>query len=92
MRVNEESVEMSLEMSQQSELATGARGSDTRSRHEQAGEDSTDTAGQSISKRRKWSSGARRPRGTRSVMQRRLQESQVADVHVRDVTAVRGMA
>ena len=37
MRVDEESLEMSLEMSQQSDLATGARGSDTRSHREQAG-------------------------------------------------------
>ena len=37
MRVDEESLEMSLEMSQHSELTTCARGSDTRSRHEQAG-------------------------------------------------------
>ena len=53
MRVGEESLEMSLEMSQQSELATGAPGAANRQG------DSTDFADRSISRRRKWSSGAR---------------------------------
>ena len=64
-RVNEESLEMRLEMSQKSELTTGARGCDARSRRT-GREDSTDSADHSISKVRNSSSGhMRRERAER---------------------------
>ena len=82
-RVNEESLEMRLEMSQKSELTTGARGCDARSRHEQAGKTPPiPPTGQSAK------CGIRRVVPTDheapgQQMQRRLQESEVADVHMR---------
>ena len=53
MRVDEESLEMSLEMSKQSAWEGHQLPPRT------GREDSTDSADRSISKRRKWSSGAR---------------------------------
>ena len=82
MRVDEESLEMSLEMSQQSELDDLC----SRERHQvpprTGREDSTHSA--------EWC-----PLTTRHLVserQKRPQESQVADVHVRHVTAERRKA
>ena len=82
-RVTEESFEMRLEMSQKSELTTGARGCDVMSRHEQAGKTPPiPPTGQTAK------CGIRRVVPTDheapgQQMQRRLQESEVADVHMR---------
>ena len=79
-RVNEESLEMRLEMSQKSELTTGARGCDARSRHEQAKKTPlVPLTGQSAKCeiRRVVPTDHEAPG---QQMQRRLQESEVSDV------------
>ena len=90
MRVDEESLEMSLEMTQQSELATGARGSDARSCDDLAGKTPRmPPTGRSA----KGGNGRVVPADHEAPgqhMQPQLQESQVADVHVRHVTAEKG--
>ena len=87
-RVDEESLEMSLEMSQQRELATGARGSDARSCYDSAGE----TPPIPLTCRLAKCGICRVVPADHEVpdehMQRRLQESEVADE--RRGTAERG--
>ena len=84
------SLDVKIEMSQQRELATGARGGDARSRHKQAGKTPPiSLTGQSI----KCEIGRVVPADHEAPgqqMQRRLQESEVADVRL--VTAERGLA
>ena len=83
-------IEMSLEMSQQRELATGARECDARSRHEKEGKTPPiSLTSQSI----KCEIGRVVPADHEAPgqqMQRRLQESEVANVRL--VTAERGLA
>ena len=89
-RVNAESFDMSVEMSQKSELTTCARGYDARFRHGQAGKTPPiPRTGQSVE------CGFRRVvpadhKAPGQQMQRRLQESDVADV--RRETAERRLA
>ena len=82
-RVNEEIVEIRLETSQESELTTGAPGCDARSRHEQAGKTPPIPPTSQSAK-----CGIRRVvppdhEAPGEQMQRRLQELEVADVHMR---------
>ena len=83
---------MRLEMSQKSELTTGARGCDARSRHEQAGKTPPIPPTSQSAK-----CGIRRVVPTDheapgQQMQRRLHESEVADVHMRRERAERRLA